>query len=820
MLPQQHLRRTLLRQARSRGFLASQAELHVVARSSDHRRRRCESRCFADQRYASSSISDAAAAAASTTTNAFWRDLDQAVREGNGVQAEEIVDGLLHGYEAEESQSQLQSQSQPQSQSQDYLETRIFSQVLEAWKNSESPDAAVRAQRLLEKMVALADQGILQNHPSLDDYHAVLECWNQSLDVRQSAEYTHDLLKHLTEQHQPTTNTYELVLSILGNGGHVESAQQLLEEIIRNERTTSTLAMYNYTLQAWANSSHPNAPTLAQRLLRQMQQAKHTGFTKPDGTSYNLVLQCWSKSRLEGAAERAEALLNQMKTANVRTTLASYNYVISALAQQGEAKRAEDLLTRLVKEYSAQFDAELKPTLEPFQSVLHAYSRSYHPDAAPRAESVLTHMQELYDSELMDTQPNVWSYNMVLRCWAHSKAPHAAQRAKDLFETMRNRGVAPETSSLNMVLNAWANRGDAVHTEELFWDCYERYVQDPLQNNPQPDSISFGTVLKAWVRSKRPEAPERADALLAKLQELHDAGWEQCKPDVVTYASVMQCHAKSKRRDAPEKAEALLRRIIRLANEGQPDMAPDTVCWNSAINAWAQRGNGERAEALFKEMLTNYIQDKQAAAPNLITFTAVLSAWAKTSNNAQAPERAELLLQRMGQLSQSGALDVKPNVISYSIVLDCLARSKTRSGAERAETILRHMASSDDKDVQPNVISYNSVIKAWSFTRDPEAVPRVTALLKEVLDQAEGNSRMTPNANTFGSVLKTVASSRLPDKEKRAQVVVDLMQKFGIEWSAWSRTQFKMCATDSGRGPRRRNQKKLEIPPVSELKYS
>jgi hypothetical protein len=166
------------------------------------------------------------------------------------------------------------------------------------------------------------------------------------------------LLKHLTEQHEPTINTCKLVLSILGNGGHVESAQLLLEEINRNERTRPTLAMNNYTLQAWASSAHPNAPTLVQRLLRQMQQAKHTGFPKPDGSSYNLVLYCWSKSRLEDAAERAEASLNQMKTATVRTTLASKNYVRTTLAQQGEAKRAEDSLTRLVKDYNAQFDAD------------------------------------------------------------------------------------------------------------------------------------------------------------------------------------------------------------------------------------------------------------------------------------------------------------------------------------------------------------------------------------------------------------------------------------------------------------------------------
>jgi hypothetical protein len=130
------------------------------------------------------------------------------------------------------------------------------------------------------------------------------------------------------------------------------------------------------------------------------------------------------------------------------------------------------------------------------------------------------------------------------------------------------------------------------------------------------------------------------------------------------------------------------------------------------------------------------------------------------------------------------------------------------------------MTASDDKDVQPNVVSYNSVIKAWSFTRDPQAVLRATALLRELLDQAEaGNPKMRPNANTFGGVLKTLADSHVLDKEKRAKVVVNLMEKYGIEMKDWIRNQLEKC-THGGNGPRHSGKKKLEVPQVPDLKYS
>jgi hypothetical protein len=142
----------------------------------------------------------------SPTSNAFWRDLNLAVKQGNGEEAEEIVNGLVKQYRQDESSSAR-------------LDTRIFSLVLEAWKNSDSsstmtPFAPQRAQQLLELMIALADEGILSAPPSMEDYHAVLECWVDcaSNDASlQAAESALKITKRMMNDYAPTEDTYLLV---------------------------------------------------------------------------------------------------------------------------------------------------------------------------------------------------------------------------------------------------------------------------------------------------------------------------------------------------------------------------------------------------------------------------------------------------------------------------------------------------------------------------------------------------------------------------------------------------------------------------------
>jgi hypothetical protein len=105
------------------------------------------------------------------------------------------------------------------------------------------------------------------------------------------------------------------------------------------------------------------------------------------------------------------------------------------------------------------------------------------------------------------------------------------------------------------------------------------------------------------------------------------------------------------------------------------------------ISAFARAGKTERAEELLEEMYSDYLDGNDSAKPNVISFSAVLDAWSK-SRSRDAPQRAEAILECMAQLHSSGGLDTKPNIVSYNSEIDCWAKSSHKQGGSRcgAET--------------------------------------------------------------------------------------------------------------------------------------
>mmetsp|Transcript_13665 Transcript_13665/g.34362 ORF Transcript_13665/g.34362 Transcript_13665/m.34362 type:complete len:1021 (+) Transcript_13665:215-3277(+) len=752
------------------------------------------------------------------------------------------------------------------------LDSQVFSLVLQAWKNSDCANlhSALRAHNLLIQMAALADQDVLCDPPALEDYLAVLECWYQAAssttqttkkkkkndNIEIVLQHAEELWNQMRERQRRETMTnqiprfeideqaYELFVSLLAKAGRAKQAEKVVEEALaqqlgKNQKyafslpepknsdtipTTSKepetdarvgLTLCHFVLQAHLLSQETTAPQRSEAFLQKMRT--DPSLPKPDVRSYNLVLERWLASSkasrnhdaMNTIAGRVEELIDQMKVDRIQPDLGSYQYGIDALARSGDALRCEAMLASLVKDYFLQYDADLKPNLVPFQSVLWAYSKAHRlRDAAERAESILNNMKEL--STYLDTYPNVWCYNVVLKCWARSKSPDAASRTMALYNDLHqasfpkedseedNRQISapsdlePDATSMNTVLNVLSIHEGAVRTEQKLIEFCDAHAEDP-QRNPSPDTIAFSTTINAWSNSSSPNAPEKADSLLRRLMELHDSGKKKIhKPDIVTYTNVMQCWVKSKKPQAPEKAESILRELQHMASDGDASMKPDAACWNSAISAWANAGNGERAEALFFEMVDGSMACG-GASPTLITLTNVLKAWAQT-RSPEAPLRAIALLAKMEQLYKEGVLAVKPNVVNYSVVLDCLAYARSASAAERAESMLKRMAESEDSNLRPNVVSYNCVLKAWSYAKDERSAAKITSVLRDLIDQSERNPKMRPNDNTFGTVLKFLAESDLPDKAKRAKAIENLMNIF-LERGPkpWVKKELRRC---------------------------
>jgi hypothetical protein len=764
--------------------------------------------------------------------NAFWKSLDDAMQDGDGASAQRIVNEVLQEYK-----NRLQNGPTINGTAQkEQLDARMFSMVLQAWKNGRcaTVDSALRAEEVLEYMFSFAQKGITIQKPSISDYMAVLECWRQaSVDADSSsviiwnhAEKVWNLSKEEAISNGFEEQFYQILLDILANVGQGDRAEQYLEEykqnrlndgkIRKNEAFLVSNEMCLSALQAHIHSPEKESIDKAELFLSKM--LTDPLLPNPSSYFYNFVLKAWSSSSKERnfslAATRAEKLLGEMKEARVQPDAISYQSCLEILARLGEGVRAEALLTNLLKEYTNQFDAGLKPGIEPFRTVLWAFSNSSHPDAATHAESILNNMIELAESNF-DTVPTTLDYNLVLKCWSRSRSPLAVEQATKLYNRMvdataaensqlkdvhqgegtpglgqRRSFATPDTTSLNTLLNTSGQHEPAAETETLLWKLLNRHLHEP-EMNPCPDTISFSIVIRSWNKARDHDAPERAEKLLRHLEALYNEGMDKCKPDLHIYSLLMNCWAKSKRKEAPMRVESFLRRLQSMARNGDVEMTPDSPSWNITISAWV--GDGHKAETLFMEMIeTGRNNPSAAVAPTFITLTNVMNAWAKTRSK-DASKRAVDLLRKMQQLYNDGIINVTPNVICYSLVLESLAHQRTLSSAIEAEAMLREMQASSDPTIHPNVVSYNCVIKAWSYSGYPGVFTKATALLREVIDQSKNDKTMKPNAKTFGGVLKCLAGSNIPDKKAPGKLIILLMKKFDCKQDKWIQNVLADC---------------------------
>eukprot|EP00529_Nitzschia_sp_RCC80_P041620 CAMPEP_0113440690 /NCGR_PEP_ID=MMETSP0014_2-20120614/688_1 /TAXON_ID=2857 /ORGANISM="Nitzschia sp." /LENGTH=545 /DNA_ID=CAMNT_0000331493 /DNA_START=18 /DNA_END=1655 /DNA_ORIENTATION=- /assembly_acc=CAM_ASM_000159 len=518
----------------------------------------------------------------------------------------------------------------------------------------------------------------------------------------------------------------------------------------------------------------------------------------------------------------------------------SYTSVINALSKTGEAIRAEKVLTRFLKGYLDQFDANLKPDIVPFESVLWSYSlgrEKNNTGIAERAESLVNNMKKLYECGFLETEPSLWCYNICFKILSQSKSPDALDRALDLYDRMqiqtdhlsgnddqsntesemtnehnqsestkddvsldvevrsrKARGVVPDSTSINTILKVARSTTDADSIEKLLSQFLDEYMQDP-SSKPAPDAISFSTTISAWIHSRQIDAPLRAERLMRRLEDFCLNGILDCQPDAVCYASVMQAWVTSQRPEALERTERILRGMLE-SNYIQPDV----VCWNSVIAAAGSAKMGLKADKLFREMLDRYLSDNtNSVPPNAVTFTNALHSLAKTGWSRKRCEdtaKASVQLFRdVEELCQRGVLAFQPSVIHYSNVMDSLAYAKKRETAELAESMLRKLADSNDQNLQPNTITYNIVLKAWSFVHEPDAVDKTMGLMNEMiyLSENEQNHSVRPNSKTFGSVLHTLANSWLNDKDVRAMEIVRLMDKYGFVCDEWCNKELSKC---------------------------
>jgi hypothetical protein len=251
----------------------------------------------------------------------------------------------------------------------------------------------------------------------------------------------------------------------------------------------------------------------------------------------------------------AEDVLERMKQNNIWPDMVAYAAVINCWAKAVSrrergiaAKRAIGLLNEMEHLYITKKMYNVKPSTLTYITVIAAIGNSIDPDAAQLAEGIIHRMRNLHESgTILNVKPNTATYNAVIFALGRgpiSKRNHpTAVRAEKLLDDMTQRVKLGE------------------------WDM-------------QPDVRTWAFVLRAWARSKQPDAAEQAQRVLDQMEQLYKTGMSNVRPNFVCYTTVMGAWGYSRSKNALENMENILKRMEdQYTQTLEPDVRPNTVSY-------------------------------------------------------------------------------------------------------------------------------------------------------------------------------------------------------------------------------------------------
>jgi hypothetical protein len=519
--------------------------------------------------------------------------------------------------------------------------------------------------------------------------------------------------------------------------------------------------------------SNGGLPLEAEQYLNEMEQHAETTNVYPNTICYNTTMSAWLKSRRPESLDKVIALLHRMDNLKamgvpcVKPDRFTYGFVIEAYAKSPMTdgpERAEALLFQTAQDE----DANLRPDIVTYNKVLSAFAKRSFDEStkgAERTEHLLRRMQRQHEwSPNCFPAPDLASYNCCISAWTNIGGPEALQRASSLVNEVENAylsgnvALKPTKVTFNSFLAAVAksHRPDAVEKAEAILTRMEHA-------GVQRDIYTYNTFLNVLARQDctTGENADRAMLILKTMEDEYRRGNETLRPNAFTYNTVIKAVGKGLGQDAPIRCERLLQRMVHLSeNQGRYDLRPGVLTFTTVLDAWARSGRKDvllRMEKVI-DMMEGF------AIPNVVSFNTILSAISK-SGLPDAGLRAETVFRRL----QASGDAVAPNNFTFSTIISCWARSRLPGAAERAEAYFRRMEElykAGNPEFKPVTRTYTSLLHAWAQSSSPDAVERSLKILDELEEQSHANlGYFKPNSFTYNAVLNCVAKQEARDRK-------------------------------------------------------
>jgi hypothetical protein len=515
--------------------------------------------------------------------------------------------------------------------------------------------------------------------------------------------------------------------------------------------------------------------------------------------------------------EKTEGLLNHIyKGSQGSYTLIHYDRAMEEWSKQCNihaAERAEDLLVALEKSYdettsqcsTQQTSSYLMPNAVSYNHVLQAYVLSNGGTrACLKCEEILEQMLERCRNALLfkgavervplPPEPLVTTFNTAMNAWAKSNDIDAGIKAEMIFRKMEYwgfecrrenvigyyKGVEPNTRSLAIVVDAWANSGHHDSFERII-AIFEHALDNVLavQNNKAHgevdgikqqviplNTVFFNSVLNGLANCHGGvNAAQKAQEVFTTMQDLSSSGLLQqlittntggstddcdveTSPNTRTWSLLMKCWANAGEVSdeanveyAASSTDAILEQMENLYKTGQ-DVKPNSYAFASCIKAWAECASetgATRAVSVLERMERLYNETKEEELqPTTMHYNTCLSALCKVRNDA-CMTHARHLLRRM-------CVDGSADAVSFNTVMMGYLNVDSSTALETIEALSDEMQIAN---ISPDSATFNIMIDAWRQCGRPNAIAKVIKLLDYMIDLSKKDNNIAPNRVYF-----------------------------------------------------------------------
>lgn len=424
---------------------------------------------------------------------------------------------------------------------------------------------------------------------------------------------------------------------------------------------------------------------------------------------------CLAAVASELSAKGAAALLRRLPAPALPGSL-------SAALLEAAVKAGDATLLQEVHEYSLAAGISLPPAAH------DALARGYAAAGDSRAMDALDAMVE------MGTKPSEATLTAAVSLCAESRHVQMAEHAVACARQAHGR--------VSLVLYSALIK---VYTHARLWAKICDLYGDMRRDGVKPDTVVFGSLIKAAVESGRHELARRL---------FQESG----NPDLLNYMSLIR--AAGRERDVP--------RALRLLDElERSPLAADATAYNCALEACASCGDRSSAEQLLRRM-------ENAGNVDVVSYNTYLKLL--LSQGARAD--ADAVLREMGR-KQLG-----PNAVTYnSLIKDAVTRQDialawritgdmevkgVRPDAFTASILMKGIKHSGSEDVDrileliqrqgitPDEVLTNCLLDACVRLRDAQRLSRV-------LEQFKATG-VVPSPHALVMLIKAYGHARQPER--------------------------------------------------------